>query len=184
MRCLARVSRAAIVGSDTRNAAAIDAVRHAAAEAQRQRDLGLVVDRRMAAQHDEAQLVVGDERGVDGRIGGCGGRSPAAARSAPAARGSRTSRRMRSIARRRAAVSSQASTESGTPRSGHVCSASRNASAVASSAMSTSRAIRIVAESTRPQYCRWAVGRRAAARTSAVGQASGLAKSQIGRTSM
>ena len=60
-------------------------------------------------------------------------------------------RRTRSIARRRAAVSSHASTDSGTPRSGHVCSASTKASAVASSAMSTSRASRSVAASTRPQ---------------------------------
>ncbi len=61
---------------------------------------------------------------------------------------------MRSIARRLAAVSSHASTDAGTPRSGHVCSASTKASAVASSAMSRSRAMRNVALSTRPQYCR------------------------------
>ena len=152
--------------------------RHAAPQAQRQRDLGLLVDRRMAAQHDEAQLVVVDDRRVDDGLVGRLPRSVASAARAGARSRKRTRRRMRSMARRRAAVSSHASTESGTPRSGHVCRASRNASAVASSAMSTSRAMRSVAESTRPQYRRWAVAAAAA------GSRHPAAKSQIGRTSM
>ena len=61
------------------------------------------------------------------------------------------------MARRRAAVTSQASTEAGTPRSGQVCRASRNASAVASSAMSRSRTDRRVMASTRPDSSRWAL---------------------------
>ena len=65
MRCLARVNRAAIVGVDTRKAAAIDAVGTPHPRRSVERDLGLLVDGRMAAQHDEAQLVVGDDRGVD-----------------------------------------------------------------------------------------------------------------------
>jgi len=65
--------------------------------------------------------------------------------------------RIRSMARRRAAVTSQASTDAGTPRSGQVCSASRKASAVASSAMSRSRTDRRVIASTRPANSRCAL---------------------------
>ena len=56
----ARVSRAAIVGSETRNACAMSRRRDAAHEPQRQRDLRLARERRVAAGEDEPQAVVGD----------------------------------------------------------------------------------------------------------------------------
>ena len=73
MRFLARVRRAAIVASGTRKAAATEAVGTPHPEAHRQRDLHLLGQRRVTAQHDEAQLVVEHGRGVDEGVGGLGG---------------------------------------------------------------------------------------------------------------
>ena len=155
MRFLARVRRAAIVGSDTRNAAATEAVR--TPQPRRIVSATWVSTSSAGWQHSTTRRSSSSSTGGASIAASAGSavRWPVAAIRATRSR-NRASRRMRSMARRRAAVSSQASTESGTPRSGQVCRARANASAVASSAMSRSRAMRIVAPSTRPQYCRWA----------------------------
>ena len=116
---LARTSRWAIVASATRNARAISSVRQAAERAQRQRDLRLGRERRMAAGEDELEPLVGkcvassivvlrrlagpraggSSRPACGR-GGCG-RSRGCARSSPARRPGWRGRRRAASARPR-----------------------------------------------------------------------------------
>ena len=87
MRFLARVRRAAIVASGTRKAAAIDAVGTPHPSRIVSATCTSWVERRVAAQHDEAQLVVEHRRGVELGVGGLARSGRRRRRSPPAARG-------------------------------------------------------------------------------------------------
>ena len=65
---LARTSRCAIVGSDTRNARAISSVVEAAERAQRERHLGVDRERRVAAGEDQLEAFVAEASVVLGLV--------------------------------------------------------------------------------------------------------------------
>ena len=147
----ARTSRCAIVASGTRNARAISGGGEPGERAQRERDLGLDRQRRVAAGEDQAQPVVGDAAVVDHRwwlVGHDGRRPPAPSPRRVCARRSRSSARLRAV------VVSQAPGLRGTPSRGHRSSARANASCAHSSARSQSPVVRMRVATTRPHSSR------------------------------
>ena len=119
---MARTSRWASVGSGTRKARAISGVVEPAERPQRQRDLGVERQGRVAAREDQPQPVVGDRAHVARRWPASAPRAPPVsqllARAAAPSRRAGGARRSRSIARFRAVVVIQAPGLSGTPRDG------------------------------------------------------------------
>ena len=128
--------------------------REPADEPQRQRDLRVRRERRMAAREEEREPLVGDRRLVVHRF-------LRLRRARPRARARRRSRRSRSIAFRRAVTVSHAPGLSGTPVRGHVTSAAPSASWSASSARSMSRRSLISVATTRPYSARKTASRGA-----------------------